>query len=150
MDWLTHAGFTTGDLDVLVGMSLRLVLASGLGAILGVEREKQARAAGMRTHMLVAIGACLLTVVPLSLGGLDQLGDIVKGVATGVGFLGAGTILKKQKAGTVEGLTTAASIWMTAAIGLAVGAGALGLAIIGTVLAFVTLNTFKSIENNLT
>lgn len=105
-----------------VTMVLRLILAAALGAIVGYQRERAEKPAGLRTHILVAVGAALFTVVSVS--GFGPGGDparIAAQIVTGIGFLGAGTILRAN--GHVRGLTTAASIWAVASIGVAVGVG---------------------------
>ena len=109
-------------------MSLTAAL---LGALLGAERERAGKPAGLRTHMLVALGAALFVLFPAESGmEVAELGMPNQGVATGIGFIGAGTILKRADAEQVEGLTTAASIWLTGAIGMSVGAGQLWLSVV--------------------
>ena len=118
----------------------RLVLAMLLGGLLGFERQRRGRAAGMRTYMLVALGAALFTLIIIEAGGnAADLSQVVKGVAAGVGFLGAGAILKRSEHDDIKGLTTAASIWLTAAAGLAVGAGWAWPAIVGVILSWAVL-----------
>jgi len=130
-------------------LSARLVLAASLGAVVGWEREREHRAAGLRTHMLVAMGASLFTLV----AGFDDstiaLSNVAKGIAAGVGFLGAGTILKPRRGGheAVQGLTTAANVWVTAAIGFAAGAGFLLLAAVATTFALVILRLLAMLES---
>lgn len=118
----------------------RLLLAALLGGVLGYERERSGKAAGIRTHMLVSMGAALFVLVPL-LGGMapGDLSRVLQGVIAGVGFLGAGAIVKQQAEENVQGLTTAAGIWMTAAIGVACGMGRESTAVISTLLALVVL-----------
>lgn len=119
---------------------LRLVIAAGVGALIGAERESVGKPAGLRTHMLVALGAALFALLPSGSGRLDgDLGRVIQGVATGVGFLGAGTIIKRADREDVSGLTTAASIWLTAALGLAVGVGRLWLPVVCAGIAWVIL-----------
>lgn len=104
-------------------LGLRLLLAAALGAIIGFQREKARKPAGLRTIVLVCVGAALFTVA--SLYGFGTAADpsrIAAGIVIGIGFLGAGTIFRRDE-GVVEGLTTAATIWGAAAIGLAAGAG---------------------------
>ena len=120
---------------------VRLLLAAALGGALGYERERRGQAAGIRTHMLVAMGAALFVLVPHQAGmAIDGLGRVVQGIVTGVGFLGAGAIIKHRSSETVHGLTTAAGVWMTAAIGVACGFGREMTAVISTVLALVVLS----------
>jgi putative Mg2+ transporter-C (MgtC) family protein len=114
---------------------LSLLLAVALGAILGVEREMTHKPAGLRTHMLVSLGACLFTVV--SVGFDVEPARIAAGIVAGIGFIGAGTIwAEKDK---VKGITTAASLWATAAIGLTAGIGDYPLAAVVTVLVVIIL-----------
>lgn len=124
---------------------LRLVLAAFLGGIIGLERETVNRPAGLRTHTLVSVGAALAMLVSISIPGADPA-RIAAQVISGIGFLGAGTILR-EGAG-VRGLTTAASLWVVACIGLAVGSGLYLSAVIGTILMFLTLLGLKKIEES--
>jgi putative Mg2+ transporter-C (MgtC) family protein len=114
---------------------LALLLAVALGAIVGVEREISHKPAGLRTHMLVSLGACLFTMMSTLFGA--QPAQVAGGIVAGIGFIGAGTIwAEKDK---VQGITTAASLWATAAIGLTAGIGDYPLAIVVTVLVFIIL-----------
>ena len=119
-------------MSLTVEMSLRLVLAAFLGAAIGFQREKAKRAAGLRTNALICLGAALFSVTGIFAFPADQA-RVAAGVVTGIGFLGAGAILHKE-GGIVAGLTTAASIWTVAGIGMAVGSGELILALVATVL----------------
>lgn len=131
----------TTDLDHAVRAFLRLGMAALFGALLGYEREHQGKAAGIRTHTLVAVGSALFVIAP-SLGGSesDAMSRVIQGIVAGVGFLCAGTILKSDNARNVKGLTTAAGIWLTAAIGIACGLGSVLVALTGTVLGLFILN----------
>lgn len=132
--------FLLPDGAQMVRVLARIVTAALLGGLLGMERERAGKAAGTRTHMLVALGAALFVMFPVEEGmAIGDISRVIQGVATGIGFIGAGTILKRQDADEIQGLTTAASIWLTAAIGLAVGAGHLWLPIVSTVSAWVIL-----------
>ena len=112
------------DVRSAAALLLRLVVAATLGGALGYEREKAGKAAGMRTHMLVALGSALFVLLPQQAGLSDEgLSRVLQGLVAGVGFLCAGTILKDDDRGRVKGLTTAAGIWLTAAIGVAAGMG---------------------------
>ena len=131
---------------------LRLLIATILGAVVGLERERLEWAAGLRTHALVCVGAALFMIVS-SFGFADVLGSpdvvldpsrVAAQVVSGIGFIGAGTIILRRE--IVRGLTTAASIWAVAAIGLAVGGGMYLAAIVATVLALVILAVVKPIE----
>lgn len=121
-------------------ISLRLLLAATLGGLLGFEREKQGKAAGLRTHMLVALGAALYVLVPQQADVSNaDLTRVLQGLVAGVGFLGTGAILKLGESGEIQGLTTAAGIWMTAAIGMAAGLGREATATLSTLLALLIL-----------
>ncbi|MEP7292382.1 MAG: MgtC/SapB family protein [Chloroflexota bacterium] len=123
---------------------LQLALAAFLGGMIGLDRERKQRDAGLRTHILVGTGACLFTVLSmLAFPGGDP-GRVASQILPGIGFLGAGTILKHGR--SVHGLTTAASIWITAAIGMAVGTGAWFLALCGTLLIWFVLAVIRRIE----
>ncbi|MCP1476117.1 putative Mg2+ transporter-C (MgtC) family protein [Pseudomonas sp. EB276 TE3739] len=127
-----------GDASQLTRITVRLLMAAMLGGILGFEREHKGKAAGVRTHMLVALGAALFVLVPQTSGAeSDAMSRVLQGVIAGIGFLGAGTILKNQQGDEshVKGLTTAAGLWMTAAIGVAVGLGKEATAVLSTLLA---------------
>ena len=115
---------------------LRLSMAALLGGLLGMEREHKGKAAGVRTHMLVSMGAALFVLLA-SQGGMEdaELSRVLQGVIAGIGFLGAGTILKTEHEDKVRGLTTAAGIWLTAAIGMAAGLGREATAVLSTLLA---------------
>jgi len=121
-----------------VEIILRLLLAAALGAIIGFQRERAGKPAGMRTHMLICIGAALFTVAGMEgFTGADPA-RIAAGIVTGIGFLGAGAIFRRE-GGLVVGLTTAASIWSIAAIGLAAGAGLYLIASAAALLILIVL-----------
>lgn len=127
----------------LTRITVRLLIAALLGGILGYEREHRGKAAGIRTHMLVCMGAALFVLVPRLAGADDAaLSRVVQGLVAGIGFLGAGTILKDgvRSAAQVKGLTTAAGLWMTAAIGVAAGMGREATAVLSTLLALGVLS----------
>jgi putative Mg2+ transporter-C (MgtC) family protein len=130
-----------------VRITLRLVAAMVLGGLVGLEREVAGKAAGLRTHMLVALGAALTLVVAyrLNMPAADQ-SRVIQGLVTGIGFLGGGAILKITDQRQIRGLTTAAGIWMTASIGIAAGAGKLATAAIATVLTFIVLSVLHLVE----
>jgi putative Mg2+ transporter-C (MgtC) family protein len=128
------------DAAEAVRIVLRMAMAMLLASILGYERQNTGKAAGLRTHILVALGSALFVVAPLEAGMPPaDVSRIVQGVAAGIGFIGAGAILKLTDAREIKGLTTAASIWMTAAVGMAAGLGRFSVAVLATVLAWVTL-----------
>ncbi|KIU52956.1 MULTISPECIES: MgtC/SapB family protein [Pseudomonas] len=140
------------DAKQLTQVTVRLLMAALLGAVLGFERELKGKAAGVRTHMLVAIGAALFVLVPRMAGADDAaLSRVVQGIVAGIGFLGAGTILKGKEddAGHVKGLTTAAGLWMTAAIGVAAGMGREATALVSTVLALLVLGVMPWVVDRL-
>jgi len=125
----------------------RIATAIALGALLGEERQRAGKAAGLRTHMLVALGSALFVLFPLEAGmPPTDISRVIQGVATGIGFIGAGTVLKRTNPEEVHGLTTAASIWLTAAIGLASGAGPLWLPVACGVCAWIILSVLARFE----
>ena len=128
------------DAAQITRIAVRLLLAALLGGILGYEREHHGKAAGIRTHMLVSLGAALFVLVPQQ-GGMPMpdMSRVLQGVIAGIGFLGAGAILKLKDEEQVHGLTTAASIWMTAAIGIACGLGREATAVFSMLLALLIL-----------
>lgn len=130
---------------------IRLLIALAIGGIVGLERELKGKPAGIRTNMLMCIGACLIMIISIEVSrtakGIADPGRIAAQVITGVGFLCAGTIIRSRF--HVSGLTTAATIWALAALGLAIGAGYIVLSIAGTVLITVTLVFVSYIERGL-
>jgi putative Mg2+ transporter-C (MgtC) family protein len=123
------------DPEQITRIVVRLAMAALLGGLVGRQRERMRKAAGARTHMLVAMGAALFVLVPEQGGmALADLSRVVQGIIAGMGFLGAGAILKNQSELSIVGLTTAAGVWMTAAIGVACGLGRESTALISTVL----------------
>ncbi|HEX2194951.1 MAG TPA: MgtC/SapB family protein [Candidatus Limnocylindria bacterium] len=133
-------------LELQIELGLRLTAGLVLGAIIGFERELHRQPAGFRTHSLVSLGAALFTIV----SGYGFSGDMVDPtriaaqIVSGIGFIGAGTIL--QHRGNIRGLTTAASLWSVAAIGTAAGAGLLVMAVVGTILILVVLSLLDQVE----
>ena len=146
--------------DTLAGsrelaIAVKLLLAAIAGAIIGLEREKHGRPAGLRTHLLVALGACLMMVIsesfPLKYAGADASGALridpartAAQIISGIGFLGAGVILKEGV--SVRGLTTAASLWMVAGLGMAFGMGLVVPAVVSTGIALVSLIFLQRLE----
>ena len=129
------------DAAQITRITLRLLVAAALGGLLGYEREQQGKSAGVRTHMLVAIGAALFILVPQQAGAsTSDLTRVLQGLIAGVGFLGAGAIIMGTKQMEAKGLTTAASIWVTAAIGVAAGMGRESTAVISTLVALFILS----------
>jgi putative Mg2+ transporter-C (MgtC) family protein len=132
--------FRVPDIADTLRVLVRLIVAGAFGAVIGAEREASGKAAGLRTHILVALGAALFVLFPSESGMTSaDMSRVIQGVATGIGFLGAGTILKRADGEHVIGLTTAASIWVTAAVGLAVGAGEFVLPLFIVVFVWVVL-----------
>lgn len=128
------------DAEQVTRILVRLLLAALLGGVLGYEREQQGKAAGVRTYMLVSMGAALFVLVPQQAGmAVADMSRVIQGVVAGIGFLGAGAIVKQRSEETVQGLTTAAGVWMTAAIGIACGLGRESTAIVSAALALVVL-----------
>lgn len=126
---------------------LRLVIASLFGAVIGWQRQHAGKPAGLRTHMLVSLGAAIFVQIPIQMGmGPDALSRIIQGLATGIGFIGGGAILKDRSEGDIKGLTTAAGIWLTAALGVAVALGGLGAGLIAVILAWVILAVLIRLE----
>jgi len=141
-------------LDALVDIVVRLSLALLVGAVIGFEREIRHKPAGLRTHMLVSFGSAILVLIPIQLGqaeaSADALSRVIQGIAAGVGFLGGGEILhqSQQESGQVRvrGLTSAAAIWVSAALGIAAGCGLLPLSLIGALMALFVLVVLKRLE----
>jgi putative Mg2+ transporter-C (MgtC) family protein len=126
-------------------MMLRLLLAAGLGAAIGLEREYRRKPAGLRTNMLIAIGSALFTMLSFEVARVTGTPDrIAAQIVTGVGFLGGGAILRSGS--TIHGMTTAATIWVNAAIGMAAGAGAFAMATMATIIALIVLCILPPIE----
>jgi putative Mg2+ transporter-C (MgtC) family protein len=128
---------------------IAMLISTALGTAVGWERQIGRKPAGLRTHTLVCMGSTLFVLLTVHAardfgGGSVDPTRIIHGVVTGVGFLGAGSIMRQE--GFVQGLTTAASVWMVAAIGVAVGVHAWGLAVTGTVLALIVLEGYRWIE----
>lgn len=135
------------DVAPIVSVCVRLTVAAALGGLLGFERERKGKDAGLRTHMLVAIGSALFVLVPQLAGAAEaDVTRIIQGLVAGIGFLGAGAIVKSKDGEEVRGLTTAAGIWLTAAVGMAAGLGRESTAILCTVLALAILSIGLRIE----
>ena len=140
----------TPDLQQLIRVAVRLLAAVVAGAVIGAQRESSGKSAGLRTHILVALG-CAVFVLGASEHGFDNdaVSRVIQGVVTGVGFLGAGTILKRTSEETIKGLTTAGSVWVTAAIGIAAGLGQITVTLVAVVLTWIVLAILVKIENRL-
>jgi len=135
-----------------LALSRRLVLALAIGGVIGWERELTGKAAGLRTHMLVSLGAALFVLIPLQLSetlDANALSRVIQGVATGVGFLGAGEILHRSSQEgkpVVRGLTSAAAIWATAALGITAGCGLWQVTLLGGLSGLFVLRVAKYFE----
>ncbi len=134
------------SLEVQALICLYLMLAAILGSLIGLERERRDKSAGLRTHMLVAVGACLFTSLSAFAFPDGDPTRIASNIVTGIGFLGAGVIYKGE--GRMRELTTAASIWVTAAMGMAVGSGEWFLAIFVTLMVWVILAILRRLEED--
>ena len=132
----------------LAQVIIRLIAATLLGAVVGFERERAGKPAGLRTHTLVSLGTAVFVLACSGVGmSLDGLSRVIQGILTGIGFIGAGSILKLSEERDIQGLTTAAGVWMTAAIGVTVGLGSLGVALFSTLLAVIILALVHAIES---
>ncbi|MEH1831874.1 MAG: MgtC/SapB family protein [Nostoc sp.] len=137
-----------------LNLSLRLCIALFIGAIIGLERQIRRKPAGLRTHMLVSFGSAMFTLIIIQTGesqsSHDALSRVIQGIAAGVGFLGAGEIVRQSSEQShqleIHGLTSAAAIWVSAALGIAAGCGLWQLGLIGAVLTFLVLNVFRRLE----
>ncbi|MBP8852708.1 MAG: MgtC/SapB family protein [Moraxellaceae bacterium] len=137
------------DVAQITRITLRLLVAAALGGLLGYEREQQGKSAGVRTHMMVAIGAALFVLIPQQIGAsTSDLTRVLQGLIAGVGFLGAGAIIIGTGKVETRGLTTAAGIWVTAAIGVAAGMGRESTAVLSTVVALFVLTVIPWIYQN--
>jgi putative Mg2+ transporter-C (MgtC) family protein len=126
-------------------LMVRLLLAAGLGAAIGLEREFRRKPAGLRTNILIAVGAALFTMVSIALAHDGGTSDRVAAqIVTGIGFLGAGAIMRSGR--NIHGMTTAATIWVNAAVGMAVGAGLYTMAIVATAVTLVVLGVLPPFE----
>jgi putative Mg2+ transporter-C (MgtC) family protein len=151
MDSQTPA-FVQAALDFNWNNILQVVVAALLGGLIGLEREARGREAGFRTNMLISIGACLFTILsiqgfPLQDSTARDTSRVAAQIVSGVGFLGAGALFQTRN--HVKGMTTAATIWLVAAIGMAVGIGAYGLAIFTSVLTFIVLRLLRPVSKTI-
>lgn len=132
----------------------RLIFSLILGAIIGLERQLKHKPAGLRTHMLVSFGSAIFILIPLELGAaqhnFDAISRVIQGIAAGIGFIGAGEILRESQPNgrsiPVRGLTSAAAIWVSAALGVAAGCGLWQLGLMGAILCWLVLAIFKIFE----
>jgi putative Mg2+ transporter-C (MgtC) family protein len=141
---LTHG---LHDRQQIARVAIRLLAALILGGLIGIQRERSGKSAGLRTHILVCLGTAVFITTCSAVGmAFDATSRVIQGIITGVGFLGAGSILKRSNEQDIKGLTTAAGIWITAAIGVTAGLGAIGIALMATVLALVILALTQPLE----
>jgi putative Mg2+ transporter-C (MgtC) family protein len=142
---------TTFEITNALHSLLLLAVAALFGGLIGFQREKAGKAAGLRTHMLVSVGTAFF-VIACDQAGFSQEGmsRVVQGIITGIGFLGGGAILKGDSESEIRGLTTAASLWMATAIGAAAGFGLILVAFAGTLLAYIILSVLLSLERKIT
>ena len=141
--------FALPDAGTTTVIVVRLLTATVLGGMLGLERERKGRAAGLKTHILVSIGSALFVMAP-RLSGISP-GDVTRvmqGIVSGIGFLGAGAIIKLERDERIEGLTTAAGIWMVSAVGMAAGMGMEVMALATTLIGLAVVNTIPRIMRN--
>jgi putative Mg2+ transporter-C (MgtC) family protein len=143
-----HEFFIIPDVPQLATICARLLASVLLGALIGVERQSFGKPAGLRTHMLVALGATLFVLVPAEVSRVESgdVGRAIQGVAAGIGFIGAGTIMKVAEREEVTGLTTAAGIWLTAGLGIAVAIGPLWIAAVAAFAGWLILSVLRMLE----
>ena len=138
---------TPFDSHALGRLTVRLLIAALLGGMLGFDRELKHKKAGLRTYMMVTLGSALFVIIAQQAADIGaDFTRIVQGVIVGIGFLGAGAIVKQPAGSDVQGLTTAAGIWFAAAVGLAAGLGQLTAATVGTILALIVFIALAPIE----
>jgi putative Mg2+ transporter-C (MgtC) family protein len=136
------------DLRQFAHVIIRLIAAVVLGAAIGLQRERMGKPAGIRTHILATLGTTVFVLACIGYGMKeDALSRVIQGITTGIGFLGAGAILKLDETRDIKGLTTAASIWVSSGIGVAVALGGLGLAMLTTILALIVLAIIGRLES---
>ena len=137
------------DTSQLARVGVRLIAAALLGAVVGIQRERAGRAAGLRTHTLVSLGSALFVITGAEYGMTpSDLSRVIQGLAAGIGFIGGGAILKLTEEREITGLTTAASIWMTAAVGVAAGLGRWGSAMLGAILTLIVLSALVRLQSH--
>ncbi|MGL5805519.1 MAG: MgtC/SapB family protein [Xenococcaceae cyanobacterium] len=148
------------SLDDWLAIALKMFLALLIGGLIGWNRQKEGKPAGLRTHMLVSLGSALFVMIPIYLNRIANINNSeilsrgiqgsIQGVATGIGFLGAGEILRQPSRGNgrdrIYGLTSAAAIWVSSALGVAVGTGLYPIAILGVIFSWIVLKIIKQFE----
>lgn len=137
-----------GNVDDITRIIVRLLVAVVLGGLLGYERESVGASAGLRTHMLVSLGSAMFVLIPLQAGmKVEDLSRVLQGITAGIGFIGAGAILKQREKEDIKGLTTAASVWLTSAVGIAAGMGREATAVLSALFALVILALLRITPN---
>lgn len=140
--------FGLPDRRQFIQFCVRMLMSVLLGGLIGYQRETAGKAAGLRTHILVSLGSTVFVLGCIGANfGQDAVSRVIQGIVTGIGFIGTGTILKREA--DIQGLTTSAGLWTTCALGVVIGLGELGVAIIAAVLAFVVLTVIARIEARL-
>lgn len=135
------------NINSVLQVTIRIVVAGILGGIIGYEREVKGKAAGLRTHMLLAMGTVIVLVVARLDGiPMSEMSKVIEGLVTGVGFLGGGAILKLSDKQEIRGVTTAASIWSTSAIGIAVGLGQIWIGVLSAIVVWMILSVVGYLE----
>jgi putative Mg2+ transporter-C (MgtC) family protein len=138
---------TLPDTRHLVRVGWRLLIALLVGALIGYQRQRAGKAAGLRTHLLVAMGTSMFVICAAEFGMKnDALSRVIQGIVTGIGFLGTGAILKRTHPQEIHGVTTAAGIWMTAAVSVAIGLGQIVVGVCGAVLTWIVLAVLRKLE----
>lgn len=147
---LDELGSGFPDAAQIVRLLARLSVAMLLGAVIGLQREQHGKPAGLRTHILVAMGTALFVIAATESGmDADGVSRVIQGLTAGIGFIGAGAILKVGHEREIYGLTTAAGIWATAAVGVAVGLGLVGLAVLSVIMIWFVLAVLGQVERRL-
>jgi putative Mg2+ transporter-C (MgtC) family protein len=147
--WTGFAEDFSGPMDphALGRLLGRLIIAAVLGGLLGLDRELKKKRAGLRTFMMVTLGSALVVIIAERVPDIGaDISRVIQGVILGIGFLGAGAIIKHESSTDVVGLTTAAGIWFAAGIGLAAGLGQIVAAVVGTILALIVFIALAPIE----
>jgi putative Mg2+ transporter-C (MgtC) family protein len=131
-------------MEIQFETALQLLISFIIGTVIGLEREYRSKAAGLRTMIMICFGSTIFTELSISIGGQSSPDRIASAVITGIGFLGAGVIFKDGL--SINGITTATTIWIAAALGMAVGAGEYFIALIGSVVVLIVLSLFENIQ----
>jgi putative Mg2+ transporter-C (MgtC) family protein len=141
---------TLPGLRELVRVLTRMFAALAVGALVGYQRERMGKAAGLRTHILVSMGTALVVITSLESGmDPDAVSRVIQGLVTGIGFLGAGSIMKLREEKEIHGLTTAAGIWMTAAASIAIGLGQIGIGLLAGLFTWIVLGVLYKFSRSL-